>query len=47
MLEGNEVRYIPDFILDDNKTIIELKGYERDESVNKKTHLTEISRIYC
>jgi hypothetical protein len=41
MLEGNDVRYIPDFILDDKKTIIELKGYERDESVNKKTHLAE------
>jgi hypothetical protein len=41
MLEGDGIRYLPDFILADNKTIIELKGYEHDETVNKKTHLAE------
>jgi hypothetical protein len=41
VLEGQGLKYIPDFILADNKTIIELKGYEHDDSVNKKTHLAE------
>lgn len=33
--------YIPDFILDDGKSIIELKGYENQETVSKKTALAE------
>lgn len=33
--------YFPDFILDDNKTIIELKGYELGDSVKNKTLLAE------
>ena len=35
LLEWNGIKYIPDF-LQDNK-IIELKGFESDESVSKKT----------
>ncbi len=38
--DGN-LKYIPDFILEDSKTIIELKGYEPQESVDKKTRLAE------
>jgi hypothetical protein len=41
MLTDGVTKYIPDFILDDRKTIIELKGYESQESVNKKTQLAE------
>lgn len=33
--------YFPDFILDDDKTIIELKGYELGDSVKNKTLLAE------
>lgn len=33
--------YFPDFILDDNKIIIELKGYELGDSVKNKTLLAE------
>lgn len=40
-LELNGVVYYPDFLLDDNKTIIETKGYEAQESVDKKTKLAE------
>lgn len=40
LTDGN-LNYIPDFILDDGKTIIELKGYELDNSVNNKTLLAE------
>ena len=41
MLTDGVTKYIPDFILDDRKTIVELKGYESQESVNKKTRLAE------
>lgn len=40
-LEQNGVVYYPDFLLDDNKTIIELKGYESQESVDRKTKVAE------
>jgi hypothetical protein len=33
--------YIPDFFLPDSNTIIELKGYEQQESVDRKTRLAE------
>lgn len=36
-LEANGVVYYPDFLLEDGKTIIETKGYEPQESVDKKT----------
>lgn len=35
----SKFKYYPDFILDDNSTIIEIKGYEKEESVNTKTQL--------
>ena len=41
VLTDGLIKYIPDFILDDSKTIIELKGYEPQESVNRKTQLAE------
>lgn len=41
MLVGNDIKYIPDFLLDDKKTIIEIKGYEFEDNVNKKTQLAE------
>jgi hypothetical protein len=37
MLEHNGIKYIPDFVLADGKTIIELKGYEAQDSVDRKT----------
>ena len=40
-LEKNGVVYYPDFLLDDGKTIIETKGYEKEDSVNKKTKVAE------
>ena len=41
VLESNELKYYPDFLLNDGKTIIETKGYESQESVDKKTALAE------
>jgi hypothetical protein len=41
ILRDNNLSYVPDFLLKDGKTIIELKGYELKESVNKKTQLAE------
>lgn len=41
LIEKDGLKYYPDFILDDNKTIIELKGFEKQESVDKKTALAE------
>jgi hypothetical protein len=41
VLEKNELKYYPDFLLDDGKTIIETKGYEKQDSVDKKTKLAE------
>ena len=37
----NKLKYYPDFLLSDGKTIVELKGYEREESVQKKTKLAQ------
>lgn len=37
----NGISYFPDFILSDGKTIIETKGYELQESVDKKTEVAE------
>ena len=37
-LQGNNFRYFPDFLLDDGKTIIEIKGYFTDK-VQEKTNL--------
>jgi len=39
VLEGNGVKYIPDFIV--GNTIYEMKGYENSSSVDKKTELAE------
>jgi hypothetical protein len=40
-IENQDLKYYPDFILDDKKTIIEIKGFEKKESVDKKTKLAE------
>jgi hypothetical protein len=40
-LQKDKIKYYPDFLLEDGKTIIETKGYEAVESVNKKTKLAE------
>jgi predicted nucleic acid-binding Zn ribbon protein len=40
-LESNGIVYYPDFLLDDGKTIIETKGYEAQESVDKKSKVAE------
>lgn len=40
-IEKEGIRYYPDFLLDDSKTIIETKGYEKQDSVDKKTKLAE------
>jgi hypothetical protein len=41
ILDDGETKYIPDFLLDDGKTIIELKGYEHTDAVDVKTKLAE------
>lgn len=40
VLEEAEIKYYPDFIIDN--TIIEIKGYENSDSVNKKTKVAEL-----
>lgn len=40
-LELDDVKYYPDFLLSDGKTIIETKGYEPQDSVDKKTKVAE------
>jgi len=40
-LEKDGIRYFPDFLLDDRKTIIETKGYESSQTVDKKTRVAE------
>lgn len=40
-LEKDGLKYYPDFILEDNKTIIEIKGYESPELVERKNKLAE------
>lgn len=39
MLEYGGVKYYPDFLLSDGKTIIETKGYENQESVQRKSNV--------
>jgi hypothetical protein len=41
VIENAELKYYPDFILDDRKTIVEIKGFEDKQSVDKKTKLAE------
>jgi DNA-directed RNA polymerase subunit RPC12/RpoP len=41
LLERDGIKYYPDFLLADGKTIIETKGFEKQESVDKKTTLAE------
>jgi hypothetical protein len=41
MLEDNGIAYNPDFLLEDGKTIVETKGYEKQESVDRKTKIAE------
>ena len=41
LLEKDGLKYYPDFLLADGKTIIETKGFETHESVDKKTALAE------
>lgn len=43
VLEGNGIKYIPDFLIDN--TIYEMKGFESEDSVNAKTKLA-ISKGY-
>lgn len=40
-LEKDGVTYYPDFLLSDGITIVETKGYERQDSVDKKTNVAE------
>jgi hypothetical protein len=40
-LELNGISYYPDFLLSDGKTIIETKGYENQDSVDRKTKVAE------
>lgn len=40
-LQKDDITYYPDFLLGDGKTIVETKGYEKEESVNKKTFVAE------
>ena len=40
-LVHNEVKYYPDFLLEDGKTIVEIKGYEANETVDIKTGVAE------
>ena len=40
-LEKDGIKYYPDFLLDDGNTIIETKGYEKSDSVERKTKVAE------
>ena len=40
-LEKDGVKYYPDFLLSDQKTIVETKGYEKQNSVDIKTKVAE------
>ena len=40
-LEKDGIVYYPDFLLSDNKTIVETKGYEKQISVDRKTQVAE------
>lgn len=41
VLQNQDLKYYPDFLLDDNKTIIEIKGFEKQNLVERKTRLAE------
>ena len=41
LLEKDGLKYYPDFLLADGKTIIETKGFEKQQFVDKKTALAE------
>jgi hypothetical protein len=41
VLQNRDLKYYPDFLLDDGKTIIEIKGYEKQNLVERKTRLAE------
>lgn len=41
LLAHNGVKYYPDFLLADGKTVIETKGYEKQDSVDVKTAVAE------
>ena len=41
LLTDGKIKYFPDFLLEDNKTIIELKGFENKEKTQLKTNLAE------
>ncbi len=40
-LKRDGITYYPDFLLSDGKTIVETKGYEKQDSVDKKTKVAE------
>jgi hypothetical protein len=40
-LQNDTLTYVPDFLLADGRTIIELKGYEHSNTVDAKTQLAE------
>jgi len=40
-IENQNLKYYPDFLLDDGKTIVEIKGFEKQKSVDRKTKLAE------
>jgi hypothetical protein len=40
-LKKDDIVYYPDFLLSDGKTIVETKGYENQDSVDKKTKVAE------
>jgi hypothetical protein len=40
-LQKEGVTYYPDFLLSDGKTIVETKGYEKQEAVDRKTKIAE------
>lgn len=41
VLQNRDLKYYPDFLLDDGKTIIEIKGFEKQNLVERKTRLAE------
>lgn len=41
VIKNNDITYYPDFLLEDKKTIIEIKGYEQKELVDRKSKAAE------
>lgn len=41
LIQNETLKYFPDFLMDDGKTIIEIKGYENKEKVAAKTALAK------